>query len=232
MTDARSPMRALRAAMFAAVCTALAAVGHSFTSGHGLPPAVLLLAFALTAAAGWLAGGRRRGVPSIGAGLLAVQGSVHLLFAGARLRGAPPNTHDHTALGPDAMATDTMSTASMSADTMSLGTISADTMAASTMLHSSAGMLAGHLLAAAVCALWLARGEAAFFRLAEAIGTFAFTPLRLLLTAVRLPDTPRPRLRHPSGTARRRSVVLGHTLVRRGPPPCRASLATAPGAAV
>lgn len=98
--------------------------------------------------------------------------------------------------------------------------------------HSSGGMLAAHLLAAVLCALWLARGETAVFRVAAAVGTLAFTPLRLLLAVPALPEPPRPLARRRSDAVRRRSVVLGHTLVRRGPPAFLAPRATAPGAAV
>jgi hypothetical protein len=192
MTDARSPMRALRAALFAAVAVLLAATGHWSLSAHHIPPAALLAALGATAAAGWLAAGRERGTRSIGAGLLAVQGVLHLIFAGGEQAAA----HHH---GPPQPPPD----------------IAAD-----------AGMVAVHLAAAAGCALWLAHGEAAFFRLART----AFAPLRLLLAVVRLPDThpaprpaPRPRPLH--------GAFLAHTVVRRGPPVPRSPRATAPGAA-
>ncbi|UYQ61742.1 hypothetical protein [Streptomyces peucetius] len=196
MTDARSPMRVLRAALFAAVAVTLAATGHSSLSPHHIPPAALIAALGATAAAGWLAAGRRRGARSIGAGLLTVQGALHLIFAG----GAPaaPHRHGHQP------ATDVV---------------------------GDTGMLAVHLAAAAGCALWLAHGEAAFFRLTRTAFAFAFTPLRLLLTVVRLPEAgsaprpaPRPR-RRPHG------FLLDHTLVRRGPPAPAVPRATAPGAA-
>lgn len=198
MTDARSPIRAFRAALFAAVCITLAAMGHSSLSAHDIPLPALLAAFGLTTAAGWLAAGRRRGVPAIGAGLLAVQGALHLMFSGAGGQPALQHHQPHESAGMDA----------------------------------DAGMLAVHLLAAAVCALWLARGERAFFRLAHAVGTLAFTPLRLLLTTVRLPEAQRP-VPPPSRRPRRlHGVLLAHTLVRRGPPAPPATRATAPGAAV
>ncbi|MFI2348877.1 hypothetical protein ACH492_17880 [Streptomyces sp. NPDC019443] len=199
MTDARSPIRALRAALFAAVCIALAATGHSFISAHDIPIPALLTAFAATTAVGWFAGGRRHGLPAIGTGLLAVQGALHLIFSGA---GRHPSRHHHaepatTAVGP---------------------------------MDVDAGMLAAHLVAAAVCALWLARGEAAFFRLAHAVGHLAFTPLRLLLTLVLPPAAPRPVPQSPR-PRRLHGVHLAHALTRRGPPAFPAPLATAPGAA-
>ncbi|MGW3628395.1 hypothetical protein [Streptomyces sp. NPDC000880] len=211
MTDARSPIRALRAALFAAVCIALAAMAHSLVSAHDIPIPALLTAFATTMAVGWLAGGRRRGVRAIGTGLLAVQGALHLIFSGA---GGQPSRHHHHA----ERATTSMVPTSM--ETIDVGTMDPD-----------AGMLAAHLVAAAVCALWLARGEAAFFRLAHAVGHLAFTPLRLLLTLVRLPAAPRPVPQSPR-PRRLHGVHLAHALTRRGPPAFPAPLATAPGAAV
>ncbi|MFF7200791.1 hypothetical protein [Streptomyces sp. NPDC008141] len=227
MTDARSPMRALRAALFAAVCTALAAMGHSFMSGQDIPFAVLLPAFAVTATVAWLAGARRRGGLAIGAGVLTVQGVLHLLFSSAQPHtGGPAHSHEHST-----------SAGTMVADSTPPGSLSADTMAVDTTVdgllgHSSGGMLAAHLLAAVLCALWLARGETAVFRVAAAVGTLAFTPLRLLLAVPALPEPPRPLARRRSDAVRSRSVVLGHTLVRRGPPALLAPRATAPGAAV
>ncbi|MFF8843819.1 hypothetical protein ACF08N_14035 [Streptomyces sp. NPDC015127] len=204
MTDARSPMRALRAALFAAVAVTLAAVGHSSQSAHDIPASGLLAAFGVTAAAGWCAAGRRRGAASLGAGLLAVQGALHLLFSGA----GPMAPHHH---GQHAH----YDTAPAAAET------------------SGTGMLAVHLLAAAGCALWLAHGEAAFCRLAHAALSFAFAPLRLLLSAVRLPvSDPAPRPAADTAGERRPGAVLVHTVVRRGPPAPSLPRATAPGAAV
>lgn len=220
MTDARSPIRAFRAALFAAVCIALAAMGHSFISAHDIPVPALLTAFAATTAVGWLAGGRRRGVRAIGTGLLAVQGTLHLIFSEA---GGRPSRHHHHA-EPATTAGRTMDAGAMDAGAMDAGPMSIGPM------DVDAGMLAAHLVAAAVCALWLARGEAAFFRLAHAVGQLAFTPLRLLLTPVRLPAAPRP-VPQSQRPRRLHGVHLAHALTRRGPPAFPAPLATAPGAA-
>ncbi|MEU9983179.1 hypothetical protein [Streptomyces sp. NPDC050856] len=223
MTDARSPIRALRAALFAAVCVSLAAVGHSSMSAHDLPPGSLLTAFAGTAGLAWLAGGRRRGTPAIGAGLLAVQAALHLTFQGA----GPAHRHGHGgAYGmapgmPPGTPPDTVA-----------GTLPVPAASVSVSVSASVGMLAVHALAAAVCALWLARGEAAFFRLARAVGALAFTPLRPPPAPLSLPGQPRPP--HPGAPAsrRHRGVVLAHTLSRRGPPRHPVPRATAPGASV
>ncbi|MDN3297344.1 hypothetical protein QWM81_25530 [Streptomyces ficellus] len=211
-------------------------------SAHGVPPASLLVAFGVTGGLAWLAAGRRRGSAFIGTGLLTVQGVLHVTFMGGG---------GHLGHGAATAATAPDMTAGAAPGAMTPG-MAPDAMAG--MAHgatmpgvpagpggltdlltglvggASAGMLAVHLLAAAVCALWLARGEAAFFRLARAIGALAFTPLRPLLGAVRLPDAPRPPRPRPRTPRRDPGVVLAHTLSRRGPPAPALSRATVPGA--
>ncbi|MEU6082898.1 hypothetical protein [Streptomyces sp. NPDC047108] len=221
MTHARSPVRPVRAAVFAAVCVVLAGTGHAVTSGDHIPWQALLAAFGVMTAAAWLAAGRRRGLLSIGGGLLAVQAALHLAFA----EGQRPR-HAHTA---DTMGS--MPGMSRAAADGVGGTLAAHGAgAAGHMNHDAApgplaegstAMLAAHLLAAVCCALWLWRGEAAFFRLLRCLDALAFTPLRLLTaadawrTAVRRPVRPRPRARN----ARRPvDVLLAHVLSRRGPP--------------
>ncbi|MET9318593.1 hypothetical protein ABZX75_00100 [Streptomyces sp. NPDC003038] len=84
MSDNPAPMRAARAATFAAVCVALGAMGHSSMSGTDIPFAGLLGAFAVTGALAWLGAGRRRGPVGITVTLLGVQGALHLVFSGSR----------------------------------------------------------------------------------------------------------------------------------------------------
>ncbi len=215
MTNARSPLRALRAALFAAVCIIAAAVGHSSMSGHEVPVSGLFAAFAVTGGLAWTVGHRRRGVLAVGGGLLAVQGVLHLIFGTAQ--GPGPGHQGMPVAHQPVMDPGTMATAA----------------SASTHAHgsSSLAMTAAHLAAALVCGLWLARGEAAFFRLARAVGALAFTPLRLLLAFVRapglLPDPVRPG--GPRTTRRHgHGVILAHTLSRRGPPRVPTTRATAP----
>ncbi|MFE3589845.1 hypothetical protein ACFXOY_20320 [Streptomyces niveus] len=227
MTDARSPMRALRAAVLAAVCVTLAAVGHSSASTHELPLGVLALAFGVIAGLSWLAGGRRRGVGFIGPAVLTAQAALHVTFAAAGAHGAMPSTgHGHAPADMGETGTDTGAGTGAESAVGAVLTAVADT---------SPGMLAAHLLAGAVCALWLARGEAAFFRLAETVAAFAFTPLGLLLAAPRPLAVPPPvRPRHRTRAPHRpRGTVLAHAVSRRGPPAHGASAirTTASGAA-
>ncbi|WP_418956692.1 hypothetical protein [Streptomyces tritici] len=210
MTHSRSPIRALRAALFAAVCVSLAAVGHASMSAHEIPVRSLVLALAVTGLLAWAGCGRRRGTLAVGAGLLAVQTALHLIFSAGEGHAAAGVAHaghtGHAAAGADLSA------------------------AAG---HGLLGMTSAHLLAALICGLWLARGEAALFSLARTAGAAAFAPLRLLLAVVRLrvpeplrPVRPRPYARGARG------VVLAHALSRRGPPRLSAARATALGAHV
>lgn len=188
MTDARSPMRALRAAIFAAVCVTLAAMGHSFMSAHEVSFGVLTAAFAVLTGLSWLAGGRRRGIGFIGSAVLTAQGALHMTFSAVGTHDAMPS-RGH---GPG------HATAGMGAGA-DMGVGEGDSGFAGTVLAAagdiSPGMLAAHLLAGAVCALWLARGEAAFFRLGRTVAAFAFTPLRLLLAVPRPLAVPPPPVR-------------------------------------
>ncbi|MFF4366074.1 hypothetical protein [Streptomyces sp. NPDC001594] len=375
----RVPMRAPRAAMFAAVCVALAAVGHAHMSGTDIPLPWLLGAFAATAALAWTAAGRRCGPLGITTALLAVQAALHVTFSAAQgptptaahhhpgttHAGAGPghaHTPAHAVPGPDratapagagfgpaadaaggaahapgaahagdaagagfghasgladagsahasgladaahapgaagagmghgpgladagsahvsgladaagaahaggvhdpaalahsaglidpagvadaaGMAHSGMAHAAGMADGMADGMASttgtADGMAGLADLlgmagHGGFGMVAAHLLAGLFCALWLAWGEAAVFRLAGALGATALLaarPLARVLALLRTrpvpvpgPPAQRPSYRPPR---RLRGAVHAHTAVRRGPPLRRDTRTTA-----
>lgn len=247
-------MRTARAAMFAAVCTALGAVGHSYMSGTDIPLMGLLGAFAVTGGLARLAAGRRRGPVGISAALLAVQGVLHLVFSGSQtghggrtghtgLAGhtahslpvtvslpEPMPGHHHlagTALPEVAGGTDGM------AGMADMGGMAG---MADTAGHGGFGMIAAHVLAGLFCAAWLAWGEAAVFRLAAVLGSAALLAARPLARAFALvrarvaPVPPRPAPRPAYEPPRRlRGAVPAHALVRRGPPGWRDTRATAPG---
>ncbi|WP_426363533.1 hypothetical protein [Streptomyces sp. E-08] len=213
-------------------------------SDHQLPATTLSGAFAVTAAAAWAAAGRRRGAPAVAGAMLVLQGALHVLFATAG-HAVPGTDGTHAMPGMEAMpgmgAMDGMA-GMHGADAMDgmAGMHGADAMDGMVMATadpmgttSGAGMLAVHLLAALLCGLWLAHGEAAFFTLARAALAYAFTPLRLLHALVPVPGTPRRPVRRARRTAPRpHTVVLAHTLSRRGPPRLSVPRATALGAHV
>ncbi|WP_327307062.1 hypothetical protein OG730_29400 [Streptomyces sp. NBC_01298] len=244
MSHSPAPMRATRAALFAAVAVALGAAGHSYMSGTDLPALGLLSAFGLTGALAWLSAGRRRGPLPIAAALLAVQAVLHLVFSasapagGGHQAGMDMGTGTGTGSGADAMP-GMHGAPSMDGmhgmDAMS-GMAGMGDMAAG-HAHDGLGMIAAHALAGLFCALWLAWGEAAVFRLAAALAAGALLAARplsrvLALLRARVLPVPPARSPRPTGYPRPRTLrgaVHAHTAERRGPPARARIRITAPG---
>ncbi|MFF9076865.1 hypothetical protein ACF1A9_31925 [Streptomyces sp. NPDC014872] len=90
--SAGGTLRALRAAMFAAVCVVLAAVGHVLMSGAGLPWWVLLPGTAAVGAIGWAFGGQERRRRTVAGLTVAVQTGLHIGFTLAQSGGQQPFT--------------------------------------------------------------------------------------------------------------------------------------------
>ncbi|NGO73616.1 hypothetical protein [Streptomyces boncukensis] len=92
MTTDRA-VRAGRAAVFAAVCVLLAAVGHAAMSGTPLPWWALCGSFAVTGAAAWPLAGRERSRTAVTLAAVLVQAVLHSAFALSQAltaaRGAP-----------------------------------------------------------------------------------------------------------------------------------------------
>ncbi|MFI6054136.1 hypothetical protein ACIBCO_29100 [Streptomyces violascens] len=237
MTNPRSPLRTLRAAMFAALCVALAAVGHSSMSGHDIPLPVLLAAFVAAGVVAWCAAGRQRGIVAIAGGQVAAQGALHVLFAKTQPMTGMATASDSLSMPtpmptmtcgaryahlvpdpPDGHAMHDMPGMGMEGmgDVGSMAGVGgqAHAMAMDAAAHTmSGGMLAAHLLAALICGIWLWRGEAAAFRLARAVGALgvlAARPLRRALALVRtcVPAPPRP-VRRPRPHHRPRPGLRG-----------------------
>lgn len=259
-------MRLLRAAVFAAVCVALAAAGHALASGTRVPAWSLVL--------GWLAvlavvaplAGRERAMPGIAALLAAGQIALHAIFGagqmctqsltpssdnsgevlsiaarlvcghrGMRLTqqaarqivanaGIDPNSPQPMPNMPDMPGI-----AGMSPPTGGGG----GTHVAMTALPiCSVPMVLGHLLAAVVAGWLLRRGEAALWRLVRlsargAAGLAGLSPAvvhraHALLSALAAGvPAARPRGIRRAGEikgAGYRTVLLRHSVARRGPP--------------
>lgn len=180
--------RTARAAMFAAVCVVLAALGHVLMSGHDVPSWTLAAGLAATGAAGWCLAGRERGLPLVVAVVVAAQTALHQAFSLAHPTTPPPmgGAHHHGgSTGDDS---------------------------------PSSGMLAAHLLAALLCGLWLAYGERAVFRLLRVLAQRLAAPLRLLLARPAAPHRPLPYPCRDRDDRSPRLLHLVCTLTRRGPP--------------
>ncbi|MFI6854148.1 hypothetical protein [Streptomyces sp. NPDC050416] len=192
--------RTIRAAVFAAVCVVLAALGHVMMSGDHVPLRTLMAGWAVTGVAGWCLAGRERGLRLVVAVAVAVQTALHSAFSLAS-PGAPDVPMPMSPSMPMSM--------SMSEHMGHAGhTTGGD---------SSLGMLTAHLLAALLCGLWLGHGERAVFRLLRAVGGRLAAPLRLLL-ALPAPPPPPVRVRRRSSDRAPRLLLLVHAITTRGPP--------------
>ncbi|MFE2104114.1 MULTISPECIES: hypothetical protein [unclassified Streptomyces] len=200
--------RTVRAAVFAAVCVLLAALGHVMMSGQHVPGWALAAGLAVTGAAGWSLAGRERGVPLIVTVVVAAQAALHEAFSFAQSASAPMP--------------------SMPMDSMDMGSMGHMDMSGTDHLahmghtmgdgSSSFGMLAAHLFAALLCGLWLAYGEQAAFRILRAAAARLAAPLRLLLALPDTPVRPRPRVRRRRSRRAPRLLLLVHSIISRGPP--------------
>lgn len=199
-------MRAVRGVASAAVSTTVAATAHTLAGG-GAPPwwlvlaATLLaapLAVALVGAAAAPTARHAEQAPSRGqpgallrtaSVVLVAQGLLHVAFASVG------SSAPHAAAGHHGTAH---------------GATGIAPLAAGGHLHLDAGMIAAHIVAAAVTVLLLARGEAILARVARGLR-------RLLRTAVpRMPQAPSPRAVAREATLPAPVFLL--TLSRRGPP--------------
>ncbi|MBZ9638829.1 hypothetical protein [Streptomyces sp. PSKA30] len=213
--------RTVRAAVFAAVCVLLAALGHVLMSGSHVPWWALAGGAAVTAAGGWCLADRERGLPLIVAVVVTAQTALHSVFSLAQSAtgGQPTAPSDAGAVGHD-MSAAHMSSMHMSSmpmhsmDAMDLGHTAGHAMGGS----SSLGMIAAHLLAALLSGLWLAHGERAVFRILRAVAGWLAAPLRLPLAVPAPPHAPRPRPWRRSSARSPRRLLLVHAITSRGPP--------------
>ncbi|MGI5458702.1 hypothetical protein ACQEWB_37130 [Streptomyces sp. CA-249302] len=218
--------RTVRAAVFAAVCVLLAALGHVLMSGSRVPAWALAAGAAATGATGWCLAGRERGRALIVAAVLGTQTALHTAFSLAQSHGGADAVNSTAATDPMSV-TDSMSSMNMS-DMKSMGSMDSMPMGGgSTHLGhlgysaddaSSAGMFAAHLLAALLCGLWLAYGERAAFRILRAVAGRLVAPLRLLLALPVPPHRPRLRPRRNRSDRAPRLLLLVHAITTRGPP--------------
>ncbi|MFI8890468.1 hypothetical protein [Streptomyces paradoxus] len=211
--------RTLRAAVFAAVCVLLAALGHVLMSGSAVPSWALAAAVAVTGGVAWCLAGRERDLLLVSSAVVAAQTALHVWFSYVQELSTPPvrstSSMAHMGHTTDHMTHDGHSTGSMGA--MS----SMDSMPATEHTlggMSSTGMLAAHLLAALLCGLWLAHGERAAFRILRALAGWLAAPLRLPLTLPAPPHRPRIRARRSRAARTPRRLLLVYTITSRGPP--------------
>ncbi|WP_329331611.1 hypothetical protein OG866_02395 [Streptomyces sp. NBC_00663] len=205
--------RTVRAAVFAAVCVLLAALGHVLMSGADVPAWALAAGVTGTGAVGWGLAGRERGLPLIVTVVVMVQTLLHEAFSLAQESSDEP-AHMHMHMH--------MRTGSMHMDSLDMGGTSmghmGHAMDGGGVGSSSYGMLAAHLLAALLTGLWLAYGEKAAFRILRAVAGWLAAPLRLLLALPTPADRPRVRRGRPRSDRAPALRLLVHAITSRGPP--------------
>ncbi|MGC4971691.1 hypothetical protein ACLQ2D_02130 [Streptomyces sp. DT199] len=203
--------RAVRAAVFAAVCVLLSALGHSMMSGSAVPWWAMAAAFVGVGGGAWGLAGRERGILLVVSVAVAAQTLLHVSYSLAQAMTPPQPNPDLPAAHHHAMAHGTP------LDHIThlghLGHMGHD-MAG----MSSTGMLAAHVLAALLCSLWLAYGERAAFRILQALAGWLVAPLRLPLPLPAPPHRPRIRPRRDGSARAPRQVLLAHAITSRGPP--------------
>ncbi|WP_411136407.1 PE-PGRS family protein [Streptomyces sp. C10] len=242
--DAGQVLRGLRAAVFAAVCVLLAALGHVVMSDAVIPGWVLLAAGAGTAAAAWCCAGRERGPLLVGLLTVGTQAALHTVFSlgqavagsgGGRslarqwaeswlcgAQGMQSAGRDHAELmrlmhqQMAAMSSTGHGSSMQGMDHM--GDMAAPMHPMPGMHGSATGMLAAHLLVALLSAGWLWGGERAAFRLVRSVSVWLFAPLVLVLR-IALPEA-RPAVRTARQEPRQavRQLLLAYTRSLRGPP--------------
>ncbi|NVK79937.1 hypothetical protein HG542_19990 [Streptomyces morookaense] len=219
--------RALRAAVFAAVCVLLAALGHAVMSGTTVPWWAVAVALTGTGSCAWFLAGRERGPLLITLATVGAQTGLHSFFSVAQSvaqRAAAAQAADTLSapvgdrltcggLPPTAMTMPMPPehTGHMAMDHMSMGAG-----------HGALGMWSAHVLVAVVCGIWLSGGEQAAFRLGRTIGARLRAPLLLLFHDVPARSGP-PRIRADRSRAaqRLRQLLYAHVIATRGPPAAR-----------
>lgn len=211
--------RTVRAAVFAAVCVLLAALGHVLMSGAAVPGRTLAASLVVTGCAGWCLAGRERGLPLVVAVVVAAQTALHSAFSLAQPAQAAQGMGAMHMESLHGSGMDSMDMTPMDMTPMGTSTTGAPTGVGALSFLLPFGMYAAHLLAALLTGLWLAYGERAAFRILRAVAGRLAAPLRLLLLASPVvPHRPRLRARRPRSQRAPRLVLLSHAITHRGPP--------------
>ncbi|MGW5867655.1 hypothetical protein ACWFRJ_36565 [Streptomyces sp. NPDC055239] len=224
--------RAVRAAVFAAACVLLAALGHVLMSGTSVPWWTLGAAAVAVGGTGWALAGRERGLPLVVSVTLVVQAALHSGFSLAQAAAQPSGGEPLVRRWVQHM----LCAAPMPGSGATAGGAAMPAMPSpgspmERMEHmdhmggghdmggmSPTGMLAAHLLAALLCGLWLAHGERAAFRIARAFAGWIIAPLRVPLALPAPAHRPRIRAQRQRSAGRPRQLLLVHAITSRGPP--------------
>ncbi|WP_055556419.1 hypothetical protein [Streptomyces sp. NBRC 110028] len=215
-------LRALRAALFTALCVTLSSTSHVLLSRVPLPlPTVAALSAAVFTLAYALAG-RERGFWGIAALLVPLELAADTIFTTGQDacygQSGGPVAGPLRSMGVDLLCGNGDVGTPLAGVTHSGGAGTALSAAVSSATPWL--LLAAHVAVGLIASAWLRRGEAAFGRLLGALAGFAFRPLLLavaVVTAALRPRTPAARPARPVRPAPALPLLV-HSVVRRGPP--------------
>ncbi|MER0241866.1 hypothetical protein AAHZ94_07475 [Streptomyces sp. HSW2009] len=214
-------LRAVRAALFTALCVTLSAASHVLLSRAPLPLTTVMLLSAAVFAIAFALAGRERGYGSIAALLVPLELAADTVFTAGQHacygQAGGPVAGPLRTMGVDLLCRGGGVGTPLTRMTGEHGaavTVSTGADSAAPWL-----LLAAHVAIGLVAAAWLRRGEAALGQLLRAVASFAFRPLLMACAAVAADLLPRSAQRPAdrAGTARNLPLLL-HSVVRRGPP--------------
>ncbi|MEU6884421.1 hypothetical protein ABZ918_04205 [Streptomyces viridosporus] len=201
--------RVVRAAVFAAVCALLAALGHGTVSGSAVPWWAVAAAAVTVGGATWCLAGRERGLLLVVSVAMATQAVLHTWYSLAQAiaqRHEPYLARPTTRHPAGAHGTPLEHVAHL------------DHMGSDMAGVSSFGMFAAHVLVVLLCSLWLGYGERAVFRVLRTLAGWFVAPLRLPLLLPAPPHRPGVRPQRDRSARAPRRFLLVHTITSRGPP--------------
>jgi hypothetical protein len=219
MGGIRPRLRAVRAALFAAVCVTLSSTSHVLMAHRPLPVPVVAAALAAVFAVAYALGGRgERGFWAIAGALVPTELAVDTVFTSGQ----------QSCYGPDGGPV-TGSWRSLHEAVVCHGQVGARlpevSPAQAAAVHTGTSalpwlLLAVHVSVGLVASWWLRRGEAAVHRVLRAVAVAAFRPLLFAVGAVAaLAGATAGRVRAAAPAAGRLAArPLLHSVVRRGPP--------------
>lgn len=226
MEAIRPRLRALRAALFAALCVTLSSTSHVLMAKAPLPLSAVAGSFAVVFALAYLVTARPEcGFRTLAALMVPLELAVDTLLTAGRQTCYGP------AGGPVTGSWRSFNEAFLChgghvgpPPATSLVAVPASAEAAARIQTSALPwlLLAAHVSVGLLASWWLRRGEAALHRVLRSVAIAAFRPLLFAAAAARAALTAPPRRVGPAArsaaagpSAARR---LGHAVVRRGPP--------------
>ncbi|MFJ7072631.1 hypothetical protein [Streptomyces sp. NPDC098781] len=217
-------LRAVRAALFTSLVVTLSTASHVLLSRAPLPLNTVALVAAVVFALAYALAGRERTFGRIAALLIPLELAADtVLTTGQHVcygRAGGPVAGPLASVGWDVLCGDGTQVGAPLAqvtgtDPDQLGGLLGHVDPVTAWL-----LLGAHIGVGLLAAAWLRRGERALAQLLRAATATTFRPLLLAVAAVRVrTTTPARRLPRPTGrTVSTRSLLLVHSLGRRGPP--------------